>query len=188
MNAHTSPVDTDRPLDNFTNCHVGIVAHLMALDRLPALLEPARQARTVAAETLKFFDEVVREHHAQEERELFPAVLASAVRGEERDRVQVMVDRLTQVGLLFCRVDASRVRHYQAMPASVRATAHFECRSCHRDSPLAGALQSGADDLQRAGHAALAALQALGYQGLSLDVSLRGVCADCAVPLAGARP
>lgn len=96
MNAHTSPVDTDRPLDNFTNCHVGIVAHLMALDRLPALLEPARQARTVAAETLKFFDEVVREHHAQEERELFPAVLASAVRGEERDRVQVMVDRLTQ--------------------------------------------------------------------------------------------
>ena len=110
--------------------------------------------------------------------------------GPPLDRVTLyrLVDRLTQVGLLLCRVDASRVRHYQAMPASVRATAHFECRSCHRDSPLAGALQSGADDLQRAGHAALAALQALGYQGLSLDVSLRGVCADCAVPLAGARP
>ena len=65
MTARIPSVETDKPLDNFTNCHVGIVAHLMALDRLPALLEPARQARTVAAETLTFFDGVVREHHGQ---------------------------------------------------------------------------------------------------------------------------
>lgn len=110
--------------------------------------------------------------------------------GPPLDRVTLyrLVDRLTQVGLLLCRVDASRVRHYQAMPASVRGTAHFECRSCHRDSPLTGALQAGADDLEKAGHVALAALQALGYQSLSLDVALRGVCADCAAPAAGAQP
>lgn len=98
------------------------------------------------------------------------------------DRVTLyrLVDRLTQVGLLLCRVDAQRVRRYQAMPASVHALPHFECQSCHRDSPLAGALQSNALDLEVAAQNALQALKALGYQGLSLDVAVRGVCADCA--------
>ena len=52
------------------------------------------------------------------------------------DRVTLyrLIDRLTQVGLLLCRVDASRTRRYQAMPASVHAIPHFECQSCHRDS------------------------------------------------------
>jgi Fur family ferric uptake transcriptional regulator len=98
------------------------------------------------------------------------------------DRVTLyrLIDRLTQVGLLLCRVDARRVRRYQAMPESVRATPHFECQSCHRDSPLAGALQANALDLEAAGRHALQALQALGYQNLQLDVAVRGVCADCA--------
>ncbi len=57
------------------------------------------------------------------------------------DRVTLyrLIDRLTQVGLLLCRVDASRVRRYQAMPAGVHAMPHFECQSCHRDSPLESA-------------------------------------------------
>jgi hemerythrin-like domain-containing protein len=63
---------------------------------LPALLEPAARARHIAADTLKFFREAVFEHHSEEERELFPAVLASAIEGEERDRVQTIVDRLTK--------------------------------------------------------------------------------------------
>lgn len=84
------------PIQGFAQCHVGIVQHLEELARLPALLEPARQARQIADETLKFFRSVVFEHHAEEERELFPAVLASAHKGEERDQVQLIVDRLTQ--------------------------------------------------------------------------------------------
>ena len=48
----------------------------------------------MAADALAFFDNVIKEHHSQEERELFPAVLASSVRGDERDRVQALVDRL----------------------------------------------------------------------------------------------
>lgn len=100
------------------------------------------------------------------------------------DRVTLyrLIDRLTQVGLLLCRVDARRVRRYQAMPPSVHAIAHFECQSCHRDSPLSDALKASAGDLQRAGQTALQALQALGYQGLSMDFAVRGVCADCATP------
>lgn len=43
---------------------------------------------------------------------------------EPLDRVTLyrLIDRLTQVGLLLCRVDSQRVRRYQAMPASVHAT------------------------------------------------------------------
>jgi Fur family ferric uptake transcriptional regulator len=98
------------------------------------------------------------------------------------DRVTLyrLIDRLTQVGLLLCRVDANRVRRYQAMPASVHAIPHFECQSCHRDSPLAGALKANASDLERAAQSAIAALQALGYQDMSMDFAVRGVCIDCA--------
>jgi Fur family ferric uptake transcriptional regulator len=100
----------------------------------------------------------------------------------ELDRVTLyrLIDRLTQVGLVLCRVDVKRVRRFQAMPASVHAIPHFECQSCHRDSPLAGALKANANDLERAAQNALEALKALGYQGLSLDFAVRGVCADCA--------
>ncbi len=100
----------------------------------------------------------------------------------ELDRVTLyrLIDRLTQVGLLLCRVDASRTRRYQAMPAEIHAIPHFECQSCHRDSPLADALQANANDLERAAQTALVALKALGYRGMSMDFAVRGVCADCA--------
>jgi Fur family ferric uptake transcriptional regulator len=98
------------------------------------------------------------------------------------DRVTLyrLIDRLTQVGLLLCRVDSQRVRRYQAMPASVHAAPHFECQSCHRDSPLGGALRASTDDLERAAQAAIDALRALGYQDMHLDFAVRGVCVDCA--------
>lgn len=86
---------SDAPLLNFSNCHVGIMSHLKSFGELPALLEPAARARKIAEETLGFFRDAVFEHHSEEERELFPAVLASAVKGEERDRINIMVDQLT---------------------------------------------------------------------------------------------
>lgn len=119
------------------------------------------------------------------------AQLQSALQGDSAhglDRVTLyrLIDRLTQVGLLLCRVDARRVRRYQAMPASVHATPHFECQSCHRDSPLAGALQARSRDLEKAAQTAIEALRALGYKGLSMDVAVRGVCLDCATSTPGA--
>ena len=104
---------------------------------------------------------------------------------EALDRVTLyrLIDRLAQVGLLLCRVDSQRVRRYQAMPASVHAMPHFECQSCHRDSPLSNALKASATDLDRAAQTALETLTALGYQGLSLDFAVRGVCIDCATPI-----
>lgn len=113
------------------------------------------------------------------------AQLQSALQEDDEaalDRVTLyrLVDRLTQVGLLLCRVDAQRVRRYQAMPSSVHAIPHFECQSCHQERPLAGALKASAKDLEKAAQTAITALQALGYKGLSMDVAVRGVCADCA--------
>lgn len=83
------------PIDDFSQCHAGILGHLQALDALPALLAPAAQARQVAADALGFFRDAVFEHHAEEETELFPAVLASATAGPERDKVQAIVNELT---------------------------------------------------------------------------------------------
>ena len=95
---HTPPAEpvADQPLDEFANCHGGILQHLDDLARLPALLEPAAQARRIATDALGFFDSVVYEHHREEEKELFPAVLGSATPGEERSRVKGLVDRLVQ--------------------------------------------------------------------------------------------
>ena len=101
---------------------------------------------------------------------------------DELDRVTLyrLIDRLTQSGLLLCRVDASRTRRYQAMPPDIHAMAHFECQNCRRDSPLLGSLKANANDLERAAQTALEALTALGYKGTSMDFAVRGVCADCA--------
>lgn len=115
------------------------------------------------------------------------AALQDSAHSLDRVTLYRLIDRLTQVGLLLCRVDARRVRRYQAMPDSVKAMPHFECQSCHRDSPLVGALQANAVDLELAAQNALQALKALGYQGLSLDLAVRGVCADCASTAAATK-
>ena len=119
-----------------------------------------------------------------------PSVGGAGEGGMTLDRVTLyrLINRLTQVGLLLCRVDSQRVRSYQAMPESVRAMPHFECQSCHRDSPLTGTLQANALDLEAAAQNALQALKALGYQGLSLDLAVRGVCADCVNAVATSQP
>lgn len=96
VHAAAPSVDADAPLNTFTDCHAGILGCLRSLDRLPGLLEPAAQARRIAAESLSFFREAIFEHHLDEERDLFPAVLASAQPGAEREHVQAMTERLTQ--------------------------------------------------------------------------------------------
>ena len=148
-------------------------SELAASDPIDALLSAHGLRRTAAARL------VLGWLLAHPDTSYTHAQLQTALSGEgplALDRVTLyrLIDRLTQVGLLLCRVDARRVRRY------------FECQSCHRDSPLtgalSGALQANGNDLERAAQSALHALQALGYQGLSLDVAVRGVCADCSTP------
>ena len=94
----TTPKPTghiDEPIQDFSQCHAGILNKLQMLGELPALLEPAARAREVAEKAVDFFREAIFEHHLDEERELFPAVLASAAKGAEHDHVQALVKRLT---------------------------------------------------------------------------------------------
>lgn len=86
------------PISNFTSCHSGILRSLNALDELPVLLEPAARARQIAEQSLAFFRQAIFEQHQEEERELFPAVIASAQPGDERGRFKAMAmaQRLTE--------------------------------------------------------------------------------------------
>ena len=98
MTDPTAPIAAgtqDAPIANFSQCHVGIIDHLDALGELPALMAPARRARAIAADMLKFFEAVILEHHGEEERDLFPAVVESAAQGQERTLVKTTVERLT---------------------------------------------------------------------------------------------
>ena len=89
-----SHTDTDAPIDHFSHCHVGIFAQLSRMGDLPALLAPAAQARKIAAQSLAFFSSGMYEHHSEEEKDLFPAVRSSAHVGEERLRVEALIDQL----------------------------------------------------------------------------------------------
>lgn len=87
-------MDTPSPLGDFTRCHHGIVAQLRASAELPALVAAADRARETAAATVELFERVVLPHHAEEESELFPAVLRSAT-DAERETVRAIAARLT---------------------------------------------------------------------------------------------
>lgn len=94
--APDTTVNTAEPLNNFSDCHAGILRQLDSFGELPALLEPARRAREVAEGIVKFFRVAAFEHHQEEERELFPVVLQHAEKGAEREVVQQMIDALTR--------------------------------------------------------------------------------------------
>ncbi len=84
----------DTPLTTFTRCHLGIVNQLESSARLPELVAAANEARRMAQATLDLFRHTIVPHHAEEEAELFRAVLQSA-NAEERKAVRGMVERLT---------------------------------------------------------------------------------------------
>ncbi|NLD53165.1 MAG: hemerythrin domain-containing protein [Burkholderiaceae bacterium] len=88
-------VRADAPLGEFSHCHEGILSRLEAFADLPALIAAAARARERASEALFLFEDIVIEHHADEESELFPAVLRWAEPGEELDGVRSMIRRLT---------------------------------------------------------------------------------------------
>ena len=79
-------------LAGLSHCHGGIISQLQAFAELPSV---AAQSRKAATNTLALFQFAVYGHHADEENELFPAVLRSAAEGEEAERIHAMVQRLT---------------------------------------------------------------------------------------------
>lgn len=87
-------VDVHAPLATLHHAHGSILAQMDALRGLPALVEAMERARQVAAGTLLLFRGDVLQHHEDEEKALFPAVVAAAEPGPEREEVEAMVTRL----------------------------------------------------------------------------------------------
>lgn len=125
FSSNPKPVNTDEPLNEFSQCHAGILSQLQALAQLPALMEAAARARSIAEKSQEMFKHAVLEHHAEEENELFPAVLRSANPGEERDRVQALIDRLTlehrSLEALWKRIESTVSAGARGKPADIDA-------------------------------------------------------------------
>ena len=89
------PGNVDQPIRDFSDCHVGIVGtlnELTALSRQSTGPSPERSA--CAGRILTFFRDVVATHHTEEEKDLFPAILADATAGAEQAKVDRLVRQL----------------------------------------------------------------------------------------------
>jgi hemerythrin-like domain-containing protein len=120
-----SPVDNG-PLQDFSNCHVGILEHFERLGELPGLLargDAHAEVRQIAMDMRRFFREVVIEHHAEEEQELFPAVIQSAEPGGEAKLVKALVDQLVgehrKLEALWKQIEPDMKRLAKGKPASL---------------------------------------------------------------------
>ena len=120
---HSAP--DDKPLDNFSDCHAGIIKHLKTMDSLSEMAAAAEHARSVATGVRTFFREVIYNHHEEEERLLFAAVLASATEGEEYARVKSITDRLTrehrQLEALFVKLEPELKKMAKGQPCHLDA-------------------------------------------------------------------
>jgi len=87
--------NADSPLNEFSQCHTGILSHLDKLADFAEQVAAAERTRQTAAALLALFSRGVLEHHAEEENELFPAVLRSAL-PDEVDAVREQAERLTR--------------------------------------------------------------------------------------------
>lgn len=122
--SNTPPMDADNaPINNFSHCHEGILRHLTAMEDLPALAEAAERARQVAESTRNFFRDVIFNHHEEEERVLFEAVLASAEPGEELAQVKSVTERLTrehrQVEAMWAKLEPQLKKMAKGQPVAI---------------------------------------------------------------------
>lgn len=86
----------DEPLDMLRACHGRIEAQCQTLEKLLAHLARAgcdRQASQAAAAVLRYFNTAGRNHHADEEMNLFPGLLQSAAPAQ-REEIRVLISRL----------------------------------------------------------------------------------------------
>lgn len=89
-------VGTEVPLEMLSACHGRIETQFASLRRLvPYLLAHGvdEEARTVATRVMRYFDTAARHHHADEEDDLFPALIESMA-GSDAICLREMIDGL----------------------------------------------------------------------------------------------
>jgi hemerythrin-like domain-containing protein len=86
----------EAPLEMLSACHGRVERQCQTLLRLVPHLAahgPDRAARDAAQNVLRYFDTAAKHHHADEEQDLFPALL-HAVKQPELERLRALVDAL----------------------------------------------------------------------------------------------
>lgn len=85
------------PLNEFSGCHEGIINNFNKLQGLLNLIRETPEdpeIKVIARNLIKFFKEVVLEHHAEEEQELFSAVMEFAEESDATDLAREYIQRL----------------------------------------------------------------------------------------------
>lgn len=94
----TPAASTEAPLEMLAACHIRIQHQCNTLQRLSAHVQTRgsdEQARQAAQNIMRYFDTAAVDHHADEEEDLFPALLES-VAGSDPVCIRQMIDRLCQ--------------------------------------------------------------------------------------------
>ena len=94
---HASAASFEAPLEMLAACHGRIQQQCATLRRLAPHLAAHgadEQARGAAANLLRYFDSAALQHHADEEENLFPALLESMA-GSDAVCIREMTDRLS---------------------------------------------------------------------------------------------
>lgn len=92
----TPAASTEVPLEMLAACHIRIEHQCNTLQRLASHLQEHgsdEQARQAAHNIMRYFDTAAVDHHADEEEDLFPALLDS-VAGSDAVCIRDLIDRL----------------------------------------------------------------------------------------------
>ncbi len=112
------------PIHDFSRCHEGIRAQLESLSRLPQQVGAPSQARDAARQALQFFRTVMFDHHGEEEKELFPAVLAAskpAEYGGLRALTELLTAEHRRIEVLWRSLEPGLERFADGDPAQLDA-------------------------------------------------------------------
>ncbi len=168
MSTHNFPgfsspsASTEAPLEMLAACHGRVEQQCRTLLRLPPHLQAHGanlSARQAARAVMRYFDTAAQDHHADEEQDLFPALLSVAMESAEeaqrlRDLTQALVADHQRIGGLWreLRQALAAVAEAQAIELPLGQVQEFVAayrRHIEREEdellPLAARLLSQAD-------------------------------------------
>lgn len=152
----------DRPLALLAACHQRIERHCATLERLAEHLQTHgvdASARSAAASLLRYFDQSAQLHHADEEQDLFPLLIAhqpglAVTLADLRDEHEEQDALWAGLGHLLRHLDA--LRHPDALAVQARRFARLNQEHLALENaeilPAAGRLLD-TDELARLGAA-----------------------------------
>lgn len=158
---------TEAPLEMLSACHGRVKLQCATLRRLVSRLAAHggnEEARTAATNVMRYFDTSAKQHHADEEEDLFPALIESMA-GSDAVCLREMIDGLTaehralEAAWRRLREVLERIAAGESIPLTsddVEALVRLYERHIEREEdellPMATRLLSG-DDLARVGRA-----------------------------------